>query len=287
MKKIMASLLVVISCTLSPVFAAPQESMEEKTLETHIAETISDVIEVAYNEVGYLEKSSNSNLYDKTANAGSNNYTKYANDLSSWGFYSGGMNGLAWCDMFVDWCLATTFGAESAKNISYQTPYGSAACETSMSYYKSVGQFYETPQPGDQIFFTNGYQSNHTGLVYKVDNNTVYTIEGNTSSSPGVVPNGGAVSAKSYELTSSRIAGYGRPNYIAIANQKKIEYDILLEQKRQEEIKAQQEALRLQKEQEKQKLREQLSSSPKLMFDNSQMNLNNINKDSSFNTILG
>ena len=76
-------------------------------------------------------------------------------------------------------------------------------------------------------------------------------------------------------------------NVIAIANQKKIEYDILLEQKRQEEIKAQQEALRLQKEQEKQKLREQLSSSPKLMFDNSQMNLNNINKDSSFNTILG
>ena len=28
------------------------------------------VIEIAENEVGYLEKASNSNLYDKTANAG-------------------------------------------------------------------------------------------------------------------------------------------------------------------------------------------------------------------------
>ena len=35
------------------------------------------VIEIAENEVGYLEKASNSNLYEKNANAGSNNYTKY------------------------------------------------------------------------------------------------------------------------------------------------------------------------------------------------------------------
>ena len=38
---------------------------------------IDKVIKIADAEVGYLEKKSNSNLYDKTANAGSNNYTKY------------------------------------------------------------------------------------------------------------------------------------------------------------------------------------------------------------------
>lgn len=36
---------------------------------------------IAETEIGYLEKKSNSQLDDKTANAGSNNYTKYARDL--------------------------------------------------------------------------------------------------------------------------------------------------------------------------------------------------------------
>ena len=55
----------------------------------------------------------------------------------------------------------------------------------------------------------------HTGLVYKVDNLQVYTVEGNTSSAKGVVSNGGCVRLKSYKLTSSSIDGYGRPAYTA------------------------------------------------------------------------
>ena len=38
---------------------------------------IDKLIQIAENEVGYLEKRSNSQLYNKTANAGSGNYTKY------------------------------------------------------------------------------------------------------------------------------------------------------------------------------------------------------------------
>ncbi|MCH1978243.1 hypothetical protein MCG44_00545 [Lawsonibacter sp. OA9] len=41
---------------------------------------IDKLISVASAEVGYLEKKSNSQLDSKTANAGSNNYTKYARD---------------------------------------------------------------------------------------------------------------------------------------------------------------------------------------------------------------
>lgn len=225
MKKYLISLLLIISCTISPVFAAPQESMEEKSLETHYSEAIEHVTEIAYWEIGYLEKSSNSSLDDPTANAGSSNYTKYGRDLAQWNFYGSNLNGYAWCDMFVDWCFSSAFGVADAKAITYQNPYGSAACVSSMGFYKTVGQFYKTPQPGDQIFFTRGSGSNHTGLVYKVDNNTVYTIEGNTSSNSGVVSNGGAVRAKSYPLNSSRIAGYGRPNYYLIAEKQKQEYD--------------------------------------------------------------
>lgn len=37
---------------------------------------IDKLIEIAKTEIGYLEKSSNSQLDDKTANAGTANYTK-------------------------------------------------------------------------------------------------------------------------------------------------------------------------------------------------------------------
>ena len=41
----------------------------------------------------------------------------------------------------------------------------------------------------------------------------VHTVEGNTSSEPGVVANGGCVREKHYPLDSPVIAGYGRPDY--------------------------------------------------------------------------
>ena len=46
-----------------------------------------------------------------------------------------------------------------------------------------------------------------------MDNTYVYTVEGNTSSTSGVVANGGAVSKKKYKLNYDRLAGYGRPCY--------------------------------------------------------------------------
>ena len=68
---------------------------------------IDNVIDVAAGEVGYLEKSSNTDLYDKTANAGENNYTKYWADIKpEW-------NGQAWCAVFVTWCFVQAFGKKS------------------------------------------------------------------------------------------------------------------------------------------------------------------------------
>lgn len=46
-----------------------------------MANTVDKVIKVAENEVGYLEKKSNSSLNSKTANAGSANYTKYTYEM--------------------------------------------------------------------------------------------------------------------------------------------------------------------------------------------------------------
>ena len=168
------------------------------------------VINVALGEVGYLEKASKANLYSKTENAGSKNYTKYAEQMSK---YNPGIfaNGYAWCDTFVDWCMTTAYGADAALKLIHGW---SAYTPTSAGYYKNKGQWHKTPQKGDQIFFTDSSGGIcHTGIVYAVDSEHVYTVEGNTSSKSGVIANGGAVEKKCYALTYSRIAGYGRPDY--------------------------------------------------------------------------
>lgn len=180
------------------------------------------VIATAKKEEGYLEKKTNAMLDDKKANAGNNNWTKYARDLDALGVYDGKKNGYAWCDMFVDWCFIKTFGLVTAMKMLNQPMKGyGAGCTWSANYYKKAGQFYtKNPKTGDQIFFTNdGKTSNHTGLVIGVKDGRVYTIEGNTSSQAGVVANGGCVRTKSYSLTYPKIYGYGRPDYTIVQDE--------------------------------------------------------------------
>lgn len=175
----------------------------------------SKLVDVALNEIGYLEKASNKNLDSKTANAGSNNWTKYARDLDGIkGFYNGKKNGYSWCDVFVDWCFVKAFGEAKGRELLCQpTKSLGAGCGYSMNYYKKKGQFYTKPAIGDQIFFKKGSTITHTGIVYDVDKSYVYTVEGNTSGASGVVANGGGVCAKKYALNYANIAGYGRPKY--------------------------------------------------------------------------
>lgn len=172
---------------------------------------IDKLINIALAEVGYLEKRSADKLDSKTDNAGSKNFTKYARDMMK---YNAGIfvNGYPWCDTFVDWCFTQAFGAEQAEKMLFGW---SAYTPTSSGYFKQKKQWHtKNPKKGDIIFFKNASGTIcHTGIVYKVDTDYVYTVEGNTSSASGVVANGGSVEKKKYALTHSRIAGYGRPEY--------------------------------------------------------------------------
>ena len=174
---------------------------------------VSKVLAVAVAEIGYKEKKSNSQLDDKTANAGSGNYTKYARDFDkkypNW--YNGKKNGFAWCDMFVDWCFLTAYGYENALRLLCQPEKSTGAgCKYSARFFKKKGQFYTSdPKPGDQIFFGSSMNDvPHTGLVEKVTKTKVYTIEGNTSNQ---------VARREYALSSSKILGYGRPAYDTVS----------------------------------------------------------------------
>jgi len=169
--------------------------------------TASKLLAIAIAEIGYKEKETNAQLDNKTANAGDNNYTKYARDLHAAGYYQANKNGYAWCDMFVDWCfLQLTGSKEKGEYLECQTGLYGAGCTWSSDCYRRAGRFDTNPKPGDQIFFGKTDDEEHTGIVEKVANGMVYTIEGNASNQ---------VKRCSYSLSSSRIVGYGHPRFDA------------------------------------------------------------------------
>lgn len=162
------------------------------------------VIKVAEAEIGYKEKATNNQLYDKNANVGTNNWNKYANDIDTkyLDFYNGRKNGYDWCDVFVDWCFIQAYGVENAQRLLCQPDNSlGAGCEYSYNYFKQNGQTGSSPKKGAQIFFGD---LDHTGIVVDYDNNYVWTVEGNS---------GNEVKKKKYARNNSWIYGYGYPNY--------------------------------------------------------------------------
>ena len=177
-------------------------------------------IKIAMNEVGYLEKSKeafkkNPNvIYDKTAGAGQDNITKYNEEMHK--IYPNTMDVKApWCDAFVDWVFYMAYGIATAKSLlgGNFDDYTVNSCKM----YENHNAVFTSPKIGDQVFFTKNGKSNgcyHTGLVYQVDSNYFYTIEGNTSSADVVEANGGAVAKKKYLF--GKYKGkvlFGRPKY--------------------------------------------------------------------------
>jgi hypothetical protein len=164
------------------------------------------LIDAALADVGYLEKKSNAQLDDKTANAGSGNWTKFG----AW--YGCGLNGQPWCAMAVSrW--ANLAGIPETVIPKF------ASCGVGVSWFKQRGVWHKSagyiPVPGDIIFFTHdGKSPAHVGVVERVDSTRVYTIEGNTSGGSELIDNGGGVAKKSYPLNYAKILGYAHPAYI-------------------------------------------------------------------------
>lgn len=161
-----------------------------------------DLVNVALSQVGYHEGNNHSQITG-TNSSGNKNYTEYG----YWfGYYAMGKNDghfYAWCAMFISWCARQARIPTSViSNAAYARADGSSK-KGGYSYfhmdYKNRGSY--TPQPGDLIFFGNW---DHVGIVYKVVNGEVYTIEGNNDNS---------VKITKYSLTDPYIKCYGVPKY--------------------------------------------------------------------------
>lgn len=170
------------------------------------AEAINAVIGIAEEEIGYLEKRSNSQLDSKTANAGSGNYTKYWRDIAP------SYQAQPWCAGFVSWCFYKAFGLAAAKKLLKHWPY---------VYCPDLGNKftrYANPEKGDIVIFYRNGTFAHTGIVTRVSGDRFWTIEGNTSGASGIVANGGGVCEKSYYNSQLPGTKFCRPDYSIVTN---------------------------------------------------------------------
>lgn len=167
---------------------------------------IDKLIQIAKNEIGYLEKASNSQLDSKTANAGENNYTKYWRDIKP------DYQGQPWCAAFVSWCMMKAFGLDTAKKLLKHWPY--VYCPTMADLFT----LNSNPKVGDiVIFYRNGVFA-HTGIVIKVSGDRFWTVEGNTSGGSTIIANGGGVCQKSYYNSNLPGTKFCTPNYSLVKN---------------------------------------------------------------------
>lgn len=145
---------------------------------------------------------------------GQNNWNKYAEnkDLQRW--YGWRPQNQPWCDSWGDSMFLEAFGLENAAKMTYQPiGQGSALCRTSAQCYKNHNAWYHSPEVGDEIFFFYSGDINHVGIVVGVSGGIVHTIEGNTSDI-------GMVARRSYAIGNTVIAGYGRPDWSVVSDDK-------------------------------------------------------------------
>ena len=142
------------------------------------------IVAKAVSQIGYKEKGNNDTIY------------------GAW--Y--GMNYQPWCMMFISWCAAQCgISTGTIPKLAY-VPY----C---MDFYQKQGRYKAKgtyrPEAGELILYGS---NSHIGIVEKVQGNTVFTIEGNTSAN-GNSSNGDGVYRRSRALSDSWIKGYCLPDY--------------------------------------------------------------------------
>lgn len=122
-----------------------------------------------------------------------------------WSWY-GFPSRVEWCACFVSFCANECGYIESGLIPKF------ASCESEgVTWFKACGLWQDggyTPKPGDIAFFDwkdkHDGHSDHVGIVEKVENGRVYTVEGNSNDS---------CKQRDYDLNSTEIQGYGTPMY--------------------------------------------------------------------------
>ena len=141
-------------------------------------------------------------------------YTETGNNHTIFGKWFG-MDGAAWCAMFVSYCMNKAGAGALIKGA--QTAKGAAQVSKFVAHAKKHKWAKIAPkdaQLGDIVIFDfpGGYETDHVGFIRKPSaKGSIFTIEGNTSSGAGSQSNGGGVYARTRSF--SVVHSIWRPPY--------------------------------------------------------------------------
>ena len=120
-----------------------------------------------------------------------------------WSWYGFGSR-VEWCACFVSWCAGQCGLLEDGVIPKF------ASCGAGVNWFQSRGQWLDgsaTPEPGMVIFFqwygSDSLIADHVGIVERVEDGRIYTIEGNSDN---------MVRQNSYPIGYGEIKGYGVVN---------------------------------------------------------------------------
>jgi len=156
---------------------------------------------------GYIEKETNAQLDSKTANKGSNNYTKYSRDVNNWGLM--GCQGQPWCCTMQFALEGYEYGKDVALQHWNMTPstYVGYNCFLTYNAFKKAGKVGMTPQLGAVVIF----DFSHAGRVIRIYSQNGQKwwdcLEGNTSSNLSE-RNGGQVKIKTRPWNDATVKGF-------------------------------------------------------------------------------
>jgi hypothetical protein len=147
--------------------------------------TATQVLDTARSQLGITETATNRTLYGQ--------------------WY--GLDGQAWCAMFVSWVFDQAdlpIPAKQAKGFAY--------CPDGVNYFKRSNRWSNQPLVGDVVFykFDQDQLADHVGIVESINiDGSIVAIEGNTNAAGSA--NGDSVMRRT--RPRSLILGFGRPDY--------------------------------------------------------------------------
>lgn len=161
--------------------------------------TPQDVLLIAARQIGTVESPANSNM---------NKYGRWY-----------GMDGVEWCAIFVSYCFY-----DAKLPLSITIPKGFAYCPSGVDWFKANGQWFNTPQVGDVVFYdwypnTSDSDAWHVGIVESINaDGSIMAIEGNTA--VGNDSDGGQVMRRRRD--EPFLLGFGRPAYNSVSTVTKL-----------------------------------------------------------------
>lgn len=130
-----------------------------------------------------------------------------------------------WPKVFVDGCFTETFGVETTRKLlcDYQDP----VIGNSANQYRDKDLYFDVPRIGDlAIIRHSSGAASHTGIVFDMDADSIYTVEGDVVLESGTQR--AQVVKRKHLRSGGQVEGYARPDWKMLPAAGVSDYDRLM-----------------------------------------------------------